>query len=108
MRTYKIAVDGQMYETKASRAAVAVHRVLDKFTDSQLDGVTITVRRGEAIKYAYRLVADIPCEPAGSAKRDFVSEPILGKENAYTRLAAVRAGYPQYQRVNIRRVEVKS
>lgn len=105
MRIYRVAVNGQSYYAKASRASVAVHRALDNFTDGQLDGATVTITRGELLKYAYRVVADVPCEPKGSHKRDFVSEPMKIKEIPDA-IRMIKDTNPEYKFLGYKRVEL--
>ena len=109
MRNYVITVamgsNRHARITKASRASVAVHRTLDKYTDSQLDGAVIYIQRGVTLDYGYRYIADIPCEPAGSTKREFVS-PVMQKLEAINGLAAFTDAHPTYRFVSIIRVEV--
>jgi hypothetical protein len=107
MRVYLVSINGRNYEkVRASRAAVAVHRAMDRYREGDLDGATITIRRGEKIKYGYRIVADVPCEPAGSTKRDFVSETFGERSASVTHLHEMRLAHPEYVRLAVRRVEV--
>jgi hypothetical protein len=106
MRNYTITInDKDVYVAKASRASVAVHRVLEKFTDGQLDYTTVYIRRGSPVKYAYRIVAEVPCEPAGSTKRDFVSGNIQLRDIPDA-MRLVVAEHPEYKFVGYKRVEL--
>lgn len=106
MRIYLVAINGQGYvPVKASRASVAVHRFLDHYSDAELDGAKLSIRRGMTIKYAYRVVADVPCEPAGASKRDFVSGP-MSKAEAQIAVQTLRATRPELRFQRLQRVEV--
>jgi hypothetical protein len=106
MRLYHVAVNKQPFIQKASRAAVAVHRVMDRFSEPELDGATITVRQGELIKYAYRVIADVPCDPPGSHKRDFVSLE-MSKTDVQRACKTIREARPELKNVWYVQVEVK-
>lgn len=106
MRNYIITMNGkEVYTAKASRGSVAVHRVLDKFTDGQLDGATIHIRRGNPIDYAYQVVADVPCEPTGSTKRDVVSLNLPLREIPDA-MRITKENHPDYKFIGYKRVQL--
>jgi hypothetical protein len=106
MRYYLVAVNGQGFTAKASSARVAAGKVLRRFTDKQLEAAVVSIRAGLRIKYAYRYRAEVPCEPEGAWKTEFVSAPV-SKQQAQMGLVGFRVAHPEYRVVRIRRVEVQ-
>jgi hypothetical protein len=105
MRIYKIVINGQVTTQKASRASVAVKRALDRFTDSEVDRATISIIRGDVIRYAYRVIAEVPCEPEGSFKRENISG-LMSESEAKAAIYAHRAAHPEYRYVRSNRIEL--
>jgi hypothetical protein len=95
------------YSPRASRASVAVQHAMDRVrSHALLDDATITVKKGAAIKYEYVAIADVPCEPAGSFKREDIGVVLRTEDLARQAVRDIRASRPQYKYVSYRRIEV--
>jgi hypothetical protein len=106
MKLYSILVNGNVHYARASRAAVALARVAQKFTESELQRANFILLSSRKLEYEYHYVADVPCEPAGSTKRELLVSPSFTTEKAaYAGLANFHAAYPEYKFVAIRGVE---
>lgn len=105
MRKYEVIINGKAKEAYASRAAVAVHRAMDKFINGEFrPSATIVVRDLGEVNYEWHIVATVPAEPKGSTVRKVVGQPCDTEKAAWEGVRLLGDQHPEYAMFSVKKL----